>query len=162
MPDIPFVFAGNGTQKAKTEHIDNAYLIPFQQAEALKAVIQHAEFTLHPAIWYENCPFAVMESQLYGTPVIASRIGGLKELVEEGITGDLFEAGNSAEFKDGIRALWNDTDRLATYRNNCTKRASDNFPDLQRYCEDLLTLISECSVSQKILQIRSPQPLPER
>ena len=40
---------------------------------------------------------------MYGTPVIASRMGGIPELVDEGVTGELFEAGNAAELEEKMR-----------------------------------------------------------
>ena len=49
---------------------------------------------MYPSEWYENCPFSVIESQMYATPVVASDIGGIPELIKENVTGVLFEAGN--------------------------------------------------------------------
>ena len=42
----------------------------------------------------------------HGLPVIASRIGGLPEIVEDGITGFLFEPGNSEELASKMKILW--------------------------------------------------------
>ncbi len=50
-----------------------------------------------PSIWYDNMPNAVLESFALGTPVIASNIGSLPELVVDGRTGLLFEPGNSID-----------------------------------------------------------------
>ena len=47
--------------------------------------------------WYENCPFSVMESQMYGTPVLGADIGGIPELIQVGKTGELFESGNAED-----------------------------------------------------------------
>ena len=49
-----------------------------------------------PSLWYENAPVAVIEAAAYGLGVIASRIGGVPELVREGRTGLLFEPGDVA------------------------------------------------------------------
>lgn len=56
-----------------------------------------------PSIWFEGFPMAVVEAYATGTPVIASRIGSLAEIVEDGVTGLLFEPHDA----DGLR------DRLA-------------------------------------------------
>ena len=50
-----------------------------------------------PSIWPENHPVSITEAMSSGIPVIASRIGGIPELVEDGKTGFLFETGNPAD-----------------------------------------------------------------
>ena len=44
-----------------------------------------------PSIWPENSPFVIQEALLSGVPVVASRIGGIPELVDDGRNGLLFE-----------------------------------------------------------------------
>ena len=50
-----------------------------------------------PSIWYENLPRTLVEAYANGLPVIASRLGALPELVEDGVTGLLFEPGNAQD-----------------------------------------------------------------
>lgn len=58
-------------------------------------ICKKSSFLVFPSECYENCPYAILESFACGTPVIASNIGGIPELVEEGKTGYLFDAGSS-------------------------------------------------------------------
>jgi glycosyltransferase involved in cell wall biosynthesis len=46
----------------------------------------------------------------HGLPVVCSRIGGLPEIVDDGVTGLLYEPGNADELADRIRALWQNPD----------------------------------------------------
>ncbi len=48
----------------------------------------------------------VVEAMLAGKAVIAPRIGGLPEIVEDHVTGLLFEPGNAADLAEKIRSLW--------------------------------------------------------
>lgn len=48
-----------------------------------------------PSLAYENSPSVISESHFYGVPVIASRIGGIPEMVEDSVNGWLFEPGNA-------------------------------------------------------------------
>ena len=57
--------------------------------KALEKLIREARFSIYPSEWYENCPFSVMESQMYGTPVLGAEIGGIPELIQVGKTGEL-------------------------------------------------------------------------
>jgi len=62
-------------------------------------------FTIFPSEWYENLPYSIIESFACGTPVIASRIGELKRLVEEGKNGLLFDPGEVQDLKKKILCL---------------------------------------------------------
>jgi glycosyltransferase involved in cell wall biosynthesis len=73
--------------------------------EELKEAVRNALCTIVPSICYDNSPLAVFESMALGKPVIASRIGGIPELVIDGRTGFLFEPGNFRELAEKIRCL---------------------------------------------------------
>ena len=90
-----------------------------------------------PSECYENCPFSVMESQLYGTPVVGARIGGIPELIEEGKTGVLFESGNTEALEAAIQGLWEAPDRMEAFTQNCRQLPFDTLPV---YCEKLMKL----------------------
>ena len=53
--------------------------------------MQRALALVLPSIWFEGFPLVVVEAYAAGTPIIASRIGSLAELVEDGVTGLLVE-----------------------------------------------------------------------
>jgi len=49
-----------------------------------------------PSVWYENSPNVILEAFACGTPVVVSRLGGMAELVDDGVNGFHFEPGNAA------------------------------------------------------------------
>lgn len=108
LPHISFVFAGTGPLEDQLAGIDNIRNVGFQTGEALEMLIRKARFSVYPSEWYENCPFSVMESQMYGTPVIGARIGGVVELIRDGETGLLFDSGNVRQLQENIARLWQD------------------------------------------------------
>ena len=87
-----------------------------------------------------------MESQWYGTPVIASAIGGVPELVKDGVTGELFEAGNAEALKEKITKLWNDKELCRKYTENC---AEVSFVTVAEYCNKLVDLYDKEMKSNK-------------
>ena len=105
------------------------------RGEALIELIGSARFSVFPSEWYENCPFSVMESQYYGTPVIASNMGGVPELLEDGETGELFAAGDQEELKGKIRELWNNREKLDAYTKKCREK---RFQEAPEYAEQLV------------------------
>ncbi len=106
LPEIPFIFAGSGPLEHLLEGVPNIKNVGFQRGEALETLIREARFTVYPSEWYENCPFSVMESQMYGTPVLGANIGGIPELIRVGETGELFDSGNQEELKQKLVNLW--------------------------------------------------------
>ena len=60
-------------------------------------LLARAEALIFPSLWYEGLPRTIVESFACGTPVIASNLGSMAELVRPGKTGQLFEAGNAAQ-----------------------------------------------------------------
>ena len=137
LPGIPFVFAGTGPLEGEIAGVPNIKNVGFQRGQALENLIRQARFSVYPSQWYENCPFSVMESQLYGTPVLGADIGGIPELIEVGKTGELFESGNAAQLKEKIQTLWENRELTDRYSENC---AHLRFDDVEAYTEKLLKL----------------------
>jgi len=77
------------------------------------ALLAEAHHLLVPSLWYENAPLAVIEAAAYGLGVVASRIGGIPELVREGRTGLLFEPGDAAGLAAAMSGLTDGTIGLA-------------------------------------------------
>lgn len=105
LPQISFVFAGSGPLEHLLEGVPNIKNVGFQRGEALEMLIREASFTVLPSEVYENCPFSVMESQMYGTPVLGANIGGIPELIKVGETGELFESGNAEDLRRKIEHM---------------------------------------------------------
>lgn len=145
LPDIPFVFAGSGELEQEIERVPNVKNMGFLQGEELHRLIAGARFSVYPSEWYENCPFSVMESQIYGTPVLASDLGGSGELIDAGSTGELFRGGDLQELTEHIRQLWDDPERCRRYREGCRQT---NFDTAQEYCVKLLEMIEQCKAKK--------------
>ena len=135
LPRIPFVFAGSGPEEGLLTGIPNVRNVGFRSGESLHKLIREARFTVYPSEWYENCPFSVMESQLYGTPVLGADIGGIPELIRAGETGELFESGNGEALRESIAELWSDEDRCRRYAANC---ANVRFANIAEYTQELM------------------------
>lgn len=140
MTDVNFIFAGTGPLENEINGIPNIKNVGFQLGKNLEKLIRGARFSIYPSEWYENCPFSVMESQLYGTPVLGADIGGIPELIEAGVTGDLFESGNRKELKEKIQKLWVNKELIDIYRQNCK---DIRFDDVDAYGEKLLRIYKE-------------------
>jgi glycosyltransferase involved in cell wall biosynthesis len=70
---------------------------------AVEAEMQHAAAVALPSIWFEGFPLVVGEAYATGTPIIASRLGSLAELIEDGVTGLLVAPNDAGALADAIR-----------------------------------------------------------
>ena len=69
--------------------------------DQLGRVLADLDFLIVPSTWHENTPFVILEAFAAGLPVIASRLGGMAEIVRDGENGFLFDAGDH----DGLARL---------------------------------------------------------
>jgi glycosyltransferase involved in cell wall biosynthesis len=74
--------------------------------EEVGRVVARARFLVMPSVWYEGFPMTVVEAYACGVPVIASRIGSLAEIVEDGRTGLHFTAGDAADLAAKVEWAW--------------------------------------------------------
>lgn len=140
LPDIPFVFAGSGPLEDMVNARSNVENRGFLSGEELYHTIAQAAFCVIPSEWYENCPFSVIESQLCGTPVLATDRGGIPELLKENITGELFEAGNADDLEEKIRDWWQDKKKIQGYSKNCYQM---RFATADQYCREIIEIYEE-------------------
>jgi len=112
LPQIKLVIAGEGELKEKLlqikrgKKLDNIHLAGFLKGDKLKKLVNGAKFTVFPAIWYHNCPVAVLESLAFSKPVVASNLGSIPEFVEDGVDGLLFEPGDTFDLAEKIKYLY--------------------------------------------------------
>lgn len=105
---VPFKVAGDGPtlsdMMAKAPR--NVEFAGRLDAGELRAFYAGARLVVVPSVWFEQFPMVILEAMALGLPVVASRIGGLPEIVEDGITGCLFEPGNAEDLAEKLGGLW--------------------------------------------------------
>jgi glycosyltransferase involved in cell wall biosynthesis len=79
-----------------------------------------------PSIWHENQPVSITEAMACGIPVIASRMGGIPELIEDGVTGLIFEAGDPMDLAAKMNRLVANRDLASSLGQNGHARIKDN------------------------------------
>jgi len=137
MPDVKFIFAGYGAAVEEIEKVTHDEYVGFKTGEELEMLIRKAAVSVCPSQWYENCPFSVIESQMYGTPTLGSNMGGIPELIEVGNTGEIFEAGNADDLEKKLGRILNNSRH---YANGCH---AARFETEQSYYEKLMGVYEE-------------------
>lgn len=89
--------AGEGPERETIEEIikknkldDRVKLLGFLNKEQMTEVTRKCKFVVVPSIWYENCPYSVLETLAIGKPVIGANIGGIPELVKDKENGFIY------------------------------------------------------------------------
>jgi len=80
-----------------------------------------------PSIWPEPFPNVATEAMIRGTAVVASRIGGLPEIVEDGVTGLLPPAHDPVGLADALLALLTDREQAERMGRAAPERARRSF-----------------------------------
>lgn len=80
---------------------------------AVSQILRGLDIVVVPSVWYENSPNAILEAFAHRTPVIASNLGGMAELVRDGENGLLFAPGDAEDLAQQLRRLLDDPHLLS-------------------------------------------------
>ena len=108
------------------------------QWEEFMPILRGARFMVLPAEWSENNPLTVIESQSLGTPVLGARIGGIPELIDEGVSGMTFTSGDVEDLKDKIVKMFEHEFDYDAIAKNAIERYSS-----EAYYEKLMALYKD-------------------
>jgi glycosyltransferase involved in cell wall biosynthesis len=67
-----------------------------------------ARLLVLPSIWFESFGIVGAEAMSHGIPIVASRLGAVANLVDDGVDGLLFETGDGADLAEKAARLWHD------------------------------------------------------
>ncbi len=81
--------------------------------EDLTRLLREIDVVVVPSLWYENSPNAILEAFAHHTPVIASDLGGMAELVKHGENGLRFETGKPEDLTRQLQRLLSEPGLLA-------------------------------------------------
>ncbi len=120
-------------QLVTSQHLQNIEFMGFIDGERKEMILRKAMFLVFSSQCYENMPYTILESFANGVPVVASRIGGLKELIHDGETGLLFEPGNVEDLIQKISSLIDNEALLPRMRLKARKMAQERFSEALGY-----------------------------
>jgi glycosyltransferase involved in cell wall biosynthesis len=135
-PSIACVLFGDGPL---AEHLARARVSLGLERELLlagfdtdwKNHLPEADALVNPSL-SEVMPNVVLESMAQGCPVIATDVGGVSELIEDGVTGLLVPSADPQSLAAAIRSLRSDRDRALTRANNARRRVRARYSFAQQ------------------------------
>ena len=146
--NVQLIMAGTGPiesdlrEYALANALTNVEFVGFVQGETKERWLREAIAMVLPSECYENFPLSVLESFAAGTPVIASRTGGLPEIVDHERSGLLFTPGDSNELACCIELLINNKEKAMEFSGCALESARLRFGPEIHYRE-LLSIYTE-------------------
>jgi len=147
---IPLVIVGGGQQldqmrmRASSDKLDMVEFTGLLEHSRTVEAIKGARFLIFTSEWYETFGLTLVEAFACGVPVICSRMGAMKEIVDDGRTGLHFNPGDSQDLAEKVEWAWNHPERIKQmgeearqeYENKYT--AEKNYPRLMEVYQNAI------------------------
>jgi glycosyltransferase involved in cell wall biosynthesis len=139
---IQLVVAGTGPLEGELrERYPRVQFLGYVSGNPLRQAVSGAAVVVVPSEWFENCPMSVLEAMAYGKAVVASRIGGIPELVVHDETGLLFVPGDVGQLRAHLEMLMHDGSLRKKLGKSGRNRVESHFL-LSQHNDNLLQIYS--------------------
>jgi glycosyltransferase involved in cell wall biosynthesis len=142
MPDARLIIVGDGEERGYLEELADSFgirvCVDFVGKVPHKRIpdyMRQADVFVLSSL-SEGFPVTVLEAMAYGLPIVATRVGGLPDIIEDGVNGYLVELRNVEEITNKIAMLLNSPELCRNIYNNNKVKA-------QRYTWESVTLVLE-------------------
>jgi glycosyltransferase involved in cell wall biosynthesis len=129
--DIKVLLVGNGPDENRLKDLSATLglkenVIFADSIEDTTEILPAIDIFVLPSI-EEGLGLSLMEAMASGKPCIASRVGGIESLIEDGITGILFDPGDSDDLARAVRYVLNNSERQEAFKEAARKRVINEF-----------------------------------
>ena len=142
---------GDGPQKIEFEDLRDRLGLTDQVLflgirDDIASILGRTDVFVLPSLT-ENCPYAVLEAQVAGVPVIASNVGGIPEVIEHGVTGFLTPAADPFTLYQTLTQVLEHDSLRQFVRQNCERRCQDQWSieNMVKALDDIYSTGSERS-----------------
>ena len=139
LPKVPLKIIGDGPLRPQLEGFVRQHalmqveLIGFVHQDVVLAYLKRASFLVMPSVWYETFGRTIIEAYATGTPVLASRLGAMAEIVETGWTGLHFTPGNSEDLAAKVNWAWRHPKEIAEMSREARREYEEKYTAERNY-----------------------------
>lgn len=149
LTDAHLRVAGAGSEAIILEDVPGVTHIGSLSGEKVRIEMSQVMALVVPSIWYETFGMVIIEAFSMSTPVIASRIGALAELVEDGVTGLLFETGNVDDLANKLKWAMQNPEKMREMGRNAHIKYEREYTANQNY-DQLIAIYRDAIEESKI------------
>jgi len=148
---IPLYIVGSGSalpamrRWVENRDLDHIHFFGFQKGQELAKLIRESICVIVPSLWYETFGLSVVEAFAHGRPVIASRIGGITEIISDGVDGFLVPPREVEAFKEKMVFIANNPKRQREMGAAAREKVETHFSPENHYTKLL-------AIYRKVLQ----------
>ncbi len=132
---VPLRILGEGPLAGSVRGCDNPAVEALGRKTKPEVVeeMRRAAFLVMPSEWYEGCPMVMVEAFACSLPVVASRLGAMRELIEDGVTGLHFQSGDPADLAAKVRWAAENPSDMRRMGENARRAYEDNYTPESNY-----------------------------
>lgn len=153
---LPLYIVGTGPIKDEIENkvkefgmTDKIKLLGFKSGQELKDIVADCRCVCLPSEWYENGPYSIMEAMAAGKPVIVSNLGGLPELVDDGITGYIVPAKDVEKLAEAIKKMSDMPTEILLVMGQAACEKAENLFSAEKYHREIIKKYNEVMKVEK-------------
>lgn len=130
------LIVGGGSEKEnlekmiKSENIKNVILtgyIKSNESELFHAFYERADIYVSPSVWEEPLGLTILEAMAAGTPVVATKKGGMISVIRDGENGFFVRARNSKQIAETVNMLFLNDELREKVSRNAARTVLENF-----------------------------------
>lgn len=147
---VPLIILGEGNARQELEdwiesrNLTHIKVLGAKRGKELKEFIANSICSILPSEWYENCPMSVLESLAYGRPVIGSEIGGIPELIDDGVDGFTVPCKDWQTLKERMVYLSQHRDKALTMGLAGRRKIDAQF-SAEKHYQEILNIYQQVS-----------------
>lgn len=146
--DVKLKLVGDGplsaniAELANSLGLDNVQFLGPRWGNEMEDLLAGAHFTVVPSKWHENFPYVIVQSFAMGKPVIGSDRGGIPEMIEDQVSGIVYDATDIGALAESLSTLWNDKARCLEMGKRAKEYADTEYSDV-RFYDSLMSAYTE-------------------
>lgn len=149
IPNAKLLIAGDGPERERIETYISEHkldgritLLGYQNQDSIHKYITNSRFVVIPSICNENCPYSVLEAMEIGKPIVASRIGGIPELIADGENGYLYKADDINELKEKLMLMLDNDDKVNRFAQK-SRELYESYYSPNSYYNELIKIYNK-------------------
>jgi glycosyltransferase involved in cell wall biosynthesis len=113
----------------------------------LRRIFANTHLAVFPSLWEENYPLVIREALLHGVPVIGSRLGGVPEVIKNGINGYMFDPFQAGDFRRVVSNILAEPQVLAQLADGARNTPIELMPEHLEKMVEIYIQTSNMSVT---------------